>query len=347
MRVALVLSLVTLSMVIPALGSAAVLQLSADEVSYGITDVAAAEFASREMINEERAAQGFGTLASFDDLIDDARTQALDTSEAGYLYHNPDLADVTASANWFKLGENVGYGPTVDVLHQAFMDSPAHEANLLNEVYNYVGVGATIDEGGTIWVAMVFMHGPDGLASASEQGPVTYVLPFMDDDQSSHADAIAAIAALGITTGCNAQGDNFCPNDLVSRGQMATFLVRAFDLPESEADYFGDDSGSVHEDSINRLVQAGLTQGCRDDSYCADHPIERAQMAAFLTTALDLAPSEADFFDDDSMSTHEAAINSLATAGVTGGCGADAYCPSDHVTRAQMATFLARALGLL
>ena len=117
---------------------------------------------------------------------------------------------------------------------------------------------------------MVFMHGPDGLASATEQGPETYVLPFMDDDQSSHADAIAAIAALGITTGCDGSGDNFCPNDLVTRGQMATFLVRAFDLPESEADHFGDDNGSVHEDSINRLAQAGVTQGCREDSYCAD-----------------------------------------------------------------------------
>ena len=94
-RRALVLSLVTLSMAIPAMGSAAVLQLSVDDVSYGITDVAAVEFAFREMINEERVAQGFGTLASFDDLIDDARTQAVDMSEAGYLYHNPDLADVS------------------------------------------------------------------------------------------------------------------------------------------------------------------------------------------------------------------------------------------------------------
>jgi len=69
-------------------------------------------------------------------------------------------------------------------------------------------------------------------------------------------------------------------------------------------------------------------------------------MATFLVRALDLPVAETDHFSDDDGSAHEAAINALATAGVTGGCGADSYCPSQAVTRGQMATFLARALGL-
>ena len=127
---------------------------------------------------------------------------------------------------------------------------------------------------------------------------------------------------------------------------MATFLVRALDLPAAETDYFNDDQGSIHEDAINRLAAAGVTQGCREDSYCPRDPIERAQMAAFLTRALDLAASEV-FFTDDALSSHEDAINSLAADGVTSGCGAESFCPSDLVTRGQMAVFLAKALGLI
>jgi hypothetical protein len=39
-------------------------------------------------------------------------------------------------------------------------------------------------------------------------------------------------------------------------------------------------------------------------------------------------------------------IEALFASGVTGGCGGGNYCPNDTVTRAQMAIFLARALGL-
>ena len=44
--------------------------------------------------------------------------------------------------------------------------------------------------------------------------------------------------------------------------------------------------------------------------------------------------------------THEPAINAVAAAGITLGCGTRTYCPADSVTRAQMASFLGRALGL-
>ena len=55
---------------------------------------------------------------------------------------------------------------------------------------------------------------------------------FGDDDGSVHEADIEAIAAEGITRGCNPpQNDRFCPDDPVTRGQMAAFLVRALDLP--------------------------------------------------------------------------------------------------------------------
>ena len=217
-RAALALALVAFAMVVPATAGAAVVQLDVDGSTYGISEVAAIEFAFRELINDERTGAGLNSLASFDDLIDDARAQSEAMRDAGYLYHNPDLATVTASENWFTLGENVGYGPTVDVLHQAFMDSQAHADNVLRDNYNYIGVGAVVDDNDTIWVTMVFMAGPEGLSSDTDQGPETYSLPFMDDDDSSHEAAIAAIAGAGITAGCDTAGDSVLPGRQCDQG---------------------------------------------------------------------------------------------------------------------------------
>jgi hypothetical protein len=86
-------------------------------------------------------------------------------------------------------------------------------------------------------------------------------------------------------------------------------------------------------------------------SFCPDDPVTRGQMAAFLVRSFDYpgAPPLADWFADDNTSVFEAEIEALAMAGVTNGCNPpfnDRFCPVDPVTRAQMASFLVRALGL-
>ncbi len=128
---------------------------------------------------------------------------------------------------------------------------------------------------------------------------------------------------------------------------MAAFLVRALNLPAADQDYFGDDDGGTHEADINALRLAGITVGCGADSFCPNRPVTRGQMAAFLVRALNLPAAEVDYFGDDNGSIHEANINALRRAGITLGCDADRFCPDQPVTRAQMATFLARALNLL
>jgi hypothetical protein len=164
---------------------------------------------------------------------------------------------------------------------------------------------------------------------------------FVDADGNKHEAAIEWILAAGITTGCALE--RYCPDGLVTRGQMATFLTRALDLPSTAADYFTDDEGNKHEASINRVAAAGITAGCEGHHYCPDGIVTRAQMATFLARALHLASSGTDYFTDDEGSTHEARINAIAMAGLTVGCTATTYCPSGSVTRAQMATFLYRA----
>lgn len=61
--------------------------------------------------------------------------------------------------------------------------------------------------------------------------PASGVDRFSDDDGHVFESAIQRIAAAGVTVGCNPPAnDHFCPDDTVTRGEMATFLTRALDL---------------------------------------------------------------------------------------------------------------------
>ncbi|MDJ0498906.1 MAG: S-layer homology domain-containing protein [Acidimicrobiia bacterium] len=178
---------------------------------------------------------------------------------------------------------------------------------------------------------------------------------FNDDNGSVHEQAIEAVASAGITSGCNPPlATNFCPTRAVTRGEMAAFLVRALGLSQQDPAYdFTDDNGSTFEADIEKLATAGITRGCNPPAntrFCPTQRVTRGQMAAFLVRALGLTASDPgiDFADDDA-STFEADIEKLATAGITRGCNPPAntkFCPENSVTRAQMASFLVRALDL-
>jgi hypothetical protein len=182
---------------------------------------------------------------------------------------------------------------------------------------------------------------------------------FVDDDGSVHEGSIEAIAEVGVTIGCNPPAnDLFCPEDAVSRAEMATFLIRSLELsapvPDpAQPDRFVDDDDSVHEEDIDKLASLDVTRGCNppiNDRFCPEDGVTRGQMAAFLNRAFGYVDDDpGDRFVDDDDSEFEADIEALAAAGVTLGCNPptnDRYCPDDLVTRAEMATFLTRALGL-
>jgi glucose/arabinose dehydrogenase len=167
--------------------------------------------------------------------------------------------------------------------------------------------------------------------------------PYSDVTDHSLIDHIMWITYEGISTGCG--GGKYCPNNAVSRAQMAAFLSRALDLPPTSEDFFTDDDGHPLEVSINRVAEAGITLGCGPNLYCPNAPVTRGEMASFIDRAFDLPATGEDFFTDDETSTHEAAINRLREAGITGGCTATTFCPTASTTRAEMAAFLHRAIG--
>ncbi|MFQ5553972.1 MAG: CAP domain-containing protein [Acidimicrobiia bacterium] len=119
-------------------------------------------------MNAERTARGLAPVEMYWDLVDDARAHSQRMAAQGSLHHNPSLGGVTGG--WMALGENVGVGPEVATVHEAFMDSAGHRRNVLGD-FNYVGVGVVVENADKLWVTVVFMKGAPGLVSPPVEDP--------------------------------------------------------------------------------------------------------------------------------------------------------------------------------
>lgn len=111
---------------------------------------------------------------------------------------------------------------------------------------------------------------------------------FRDDSGSAHEQRINELVEWGVAQG-TAPGA-FSPNAHVTRGQMATFLVRTWERVASPLpgapDRFADDTGSPHEVNINKLAALGITAGTEVGRYEPDQPVTRQQMSAFIMRLL-------------------------------------------------------------
>lgn len=106
-------------------------------------------------INDLRAGKGLGSLTVDAELTAAARDWAGSMAAAGRISHASSLSS-GVSSNWSKIGENVGVGPELDSLFQAFVDSPTHYDNLVDPVFTRVGVGVVVVDG-TIYTTHRFM----------------------------------------------------------------------------------------------------------------------------------------------------------------------------------------------
>lgn len=192
--------------------------------------------------------------------------------------------------------------------------------------------------------ALVFAAAMGSGAVAHADDTADGLGPFVDTDGSIHESDVAALWQADITSGCAEW--RFCPHEPVTRGEMAALLARALDLDHPDTTSFSDVGDSRFAADIAAIAAADITHGCGRSRYCPHRAVTRGQMASFISRALDLSRADADAFVDVASSVHEEDIARLAAAGITRGCDEDQYCPRRVVTRAEMATFLARALSL-
>ena len=178
---------------------------------------------------------------------------------------------------------------------------------------------------------------------------------FEDDAGNGHEPSINHLATMGVLDRTECGEGRICPDEPLLRRVMAVWMIRILDeVPDSSdaVTRFADvEPGAWWTPYVERLAEIGVTKGCRTDPlrYCPDHPVTRAQMATFLVRALGLPEAPPAGFADTDANAHQAGIDALAAAGVTKGCATDPprYCPEQPVTRAEMATFLVRALDLI
>jgi regulation of enolase protein 1 (concanavalin A-like superfamily) len=171
---------------------------------------------------------------------------------------------------------------------------------------------------------------------------------------------IERLYTAGITGGCATNPLLYCPEQTVTRAQMAVFLLKGIHTssytppPVGASTGFGDVPTNYWAAAfIKQLAAERITSGCGGGNYCPGAPTTRAEMAVFLLRAKHGAsytppPVGASTGFGDVQTNYWAAayIKQLAAEGITSGCGNGNYCPEASVTRAEMATFLVRTFSL-
>lgn len=169
---------------------------------------------------------------------------------------------------------------------------------------------------------------------------------FVDVQSDGYGPALDVLAEEGVLSGCG--DDRFCPDEELTRGQMATLIATALDLSDEGSGYFGDVDGTEHAQGINMLAAAGVTRGCSVVAFCPEERVTRGQLASLLVRGFE--PSETDeVFFDDVDGVHAQAVNRLAAVGIAAGCSDSLveFCPYEPVLRWQAALFIARSLDLI
>jgi hypothetical protein len=179
--------------------------------------------------------------------------------------------------------------------------------------------------------------------------------PYVDvPDAHTHAAAIDCLHGLGVIRGRSV--DAFEPSSTLRRDQMATIVAGAIEaaggsLPAPDRGAFGDVTGGVHRDAIERLAAAGIVEGRAPGRYDPAARVPRGQMTTFLVRAHDHVLGTSDGstppsgFRDIGGHPHEASIERAAHLGLASGRTASRFGPQELTRRGQTATFVSRLLA--
>jgi hypothetical protein len=119
-------------------------------------------------INDLRRSQGLNELSVDGNLTAVAQDWAVNMASHDSIFHRESLSS-GISINWKRLGENVGMGPNVSDLMQAFIASPGHYKNLVDPTFTHIGVGSVRTPDGIMYTAHEFA----AVSGASYSPPAT------------------------------------------------------------------------------------------------------------------------------------------------------------------------------
>ncbi len=168
----------------------------------------------------------------------------------------------------------------------------------------------------------------------------------------------------GVTSGCGIGPLIYCPENNVTRAEMAVFLLRAIHgpgyTPPNVTGIFADmpvTGKEWMEPWVDEFYNEGLTTGCATSPlrFCPEDSVTRQVMAVFILRAIHggsySPPATSGIFADmpvTGLEWMESWVDEFYNEGITTGCGTSPliYCPTNDVTRAEMAVFIDRAFHL-
>lgn len=192
---------------------------------------------------------------------------------------------------------------------------------------------------------------PDQCEAPSSNGSGLSSVNFDDVPPSHYAyDAVQKLhQTIGIG-GCSST--NFCPDDPLTRAQMAN-LLSALDGASFTAPYYATFQDVVWNhwafEAVEEQTAKGVFYGCNTNEFCPDGPITWAYGAVLLQRALEIPPAYPDYATFADIPHHHwafGAIEAVAGRELVKGCSTTHYCPAELMSRAQAAVVLVRAFGL-
>jgi hypothetical protein len=283
----------------------------------------------RESFREDRKLAKFPFLAD-DFAYDPGSNQNIDFLIKEYML----TEDTHDSIYGLKAGD---YALTTEAVN--FRTGPGREADVLKQlpkdaaltvtgpfvydqtIYQYVWYPVRTLDGQAGYIASAYLEKTD--APAVSFSDVSTKNRFYMD--------ITALSKRGIISGF--PDGSFSPQQIVTRGQAAIMMARAFDLPVSGEDY------------IEAVKRNGIMSGFPDGHFYEGSPVTRAQMAILLTNAFDLKETAAITFSDvsSSMNAYDS-IKRVVAAKIAFGREDNTFKPDQGVTREESSAFLNRAL---
>ncbi len=134
-------------------------------------------------VNSRRTNAGLAALVVDAELTDAARAWAEQMAANGRISHAPDITD-GISSYWLKVGENVGTGPTVSAVMDAFVASPAHNTNIMDPAFTHIGVGV-VWSGSALYTVHRFMQLGSTPATTAPPAPASTAPPATSPPQTT------------------------------------------------------------------------------------------------------------------------------------------------------------------
>lgn len=151
-----------------------------------------------DRINAARRSAGLPGLVMVSSWRETSRDHSESMAAAKDLFHDEGMSGDAerVSSCWTRIGENVGVGGSVPGLHDAFMRSSGHRANVLGD-FQYVGIGVEWRDG-RLWVTERFMKLGSGCSLPAATRPVFH---WMEVDLTGSGEGAVTSSPAGVACG--------------------------------------------------------------------------------------------------------------------------------------------------